>query len=141
MKFCKYILLVIALVMVSPMAWAGWQKPACASGDGALKKKSNSYQWRCRKKTGTHYVYRKKGTTSSRGQCLSVGGLGYHWAKRDNKWKCCGTSPVGETCASFTSNAGKCPSGYSKRNTSNGDRVCRKSVNDYQYNNPIFVNP
>jgi hypothetical protein len=115
-----------------------WKKPACASGN-TLEKRSGKNEWRCKKFSQNRYVYRPKGTSTATGRCLSVLGIGYFWAKRGGVWKCCGTSPAGETCKNFNSNVGRCPSTYSKRDTGNGAQVCRKRITVFNYSDPIWV--
>ena len=64
-------------VLTTSLAFADtWKKPACTSGDGALEKRSNKNEWRCKKHTDTSYVYRAKGTSSSKGRCNSISGIG-----------------------------------------------------------------
>jgi hypothetical protein len=133
-------------VLTTSLAFADtWKKPACASGDGDLEKRSNSNHWRCKKHTNTTYRYKAKGTSPRQGRCNSIAGIGYHWAKRSGIWKCCGTSPLGETCKAFTGNVtgiqvGSCPKGFDKQNTGDGNKVCRRSQKSYTIKNPIWVN-
>lgn len=139
MSFLVAIVLCTAFVLPSSQASAGtYKKPACSSGK-SLQKQSGQNKWRCKKLAGFTRSYRSKGTTRRSGQCKSILGVGYHWAKRGGKWKCCGTSPLGETCKNFTTNVGSCPAHYAKKNTGDGNKVCYRGIPRYSYSTPIWV--
>ena len=105
-----------------------------------MEKRSGKQEWRCRKENGTKYIYRSKGTSSGKGRCLAVAGIGYGWAMRNGRWQCCSNTPLGEACKLFTTVVGSCPTGYKKRNTGNGNRVCRRKITQYKYSAPIWKN-